>query len=676
MSRKPSPERAVRERIAALAQDIAEHDYRYFILAEPTITDEAYDGLVSELAALERDYPHLALPDSPTQRIGGQPTGAFPAVTHNPPMLSLANTYAEDDVVEFDRRVRSLVPDESVRYVTELKIDGVALRLGYRDGLLSLGATRGDGATGDDITANARTIRTIPLRLRGKPISAEIRGEVFLTTEDFQKLNREREAADLPPFANPRNAAAGGLKMLDPRDVAKRRLSFAAYGLQSNDLQIDNRAALLETLRELGLPVNPHWAVHDDLESVMAYCRQWEARRDELPYEIDGVVVKVNALDQEARLGATAKSPRGAIAFKFHAREARTAIENILPSVGRSGVVTPIALLEPVVLGGTTVKRASLHNQDEIERLDVRIGDTVIVQKGGDVIPKVARVVLEARPSGTEPYHLPEACPSCDAGLVREAGEVATRCPNLVCPTQVRGRIGHYCSRGAMDIEGMGPALIDQLVRESLVAEPADLYGLAAEQLARLERMGEKSAVNVLASIAESRERSLDRLIFGLGVRHVGANVARVLARAFGSLDALATAPPEALEEVPEVGPVIAESLRAFLSEPRNQRAIERLREAGVDPHEEGIREAQAQPLEGQTVVLTGTLSGLTREEAADAARRLGGRVASSISRRTDLVIAGANPGSKLARASELGVRVMEEPEFLALLRESGGEQP
>ena len=662
--------------MAALAQDIAEHDYRYFILAEPTITDEAYDGLVSELAALERDYPHLALPDSPTQRIGGQPTGAFPAVTHNPPMLSLANTYAEDDVVEFDRRVRSLVPDESVRYVTELKIDGVALRLGYRDGLLSLGATRGDGATGDDITANARTIRTIPLRLRGKPISAEIRGEVFLTTEDFQKLNREREAADLPPFANPRNAAAGGLKMLDPRDVAKRRLSFAAYGLQSSDLRIDNRAALLETLLELGLPVNPHWAVHDDLESVMAYCRQWEARRDELPYEIDGVVVKVNALDQEARLGATAKSPRGAIAFKFHAREARTAIENILPSVGRSGVVTPIALLEPVVLGGTTVKRASLHNQDEIERLDVRIGDTVIVQKGGDVIPKVARVVLEARPSGTEPYHLPEACPSCDAGLVREAGEVATRCPNLVCPTQVRGRIGHYCSRGAMDIEGMGPALIDQLVRESLVAEPADLYGLAAEQLARLERMGEKSAVNVLASIAESRERSLDRLIFGLGVRHVGANVARVLARAFGSLDALATAPPEALEEVPEVGPVIAESLRAFLSEPRNQRAIERLREAGVDPHEEGIREAQAQPLEGQTVVLTGALSGLTREEAADAARRLGGRVASSISRRTDLVIAGANPGSKLARASELGVRVMEEPEFLALLRESGGEQP
>ncbi len=662
--------------MAALAQDIAEHNHRYFILAEPTITDEAYDGMVSELAALERDYPHLALPDSPTQRIGGQPTGAFPAVTHNPPMLSLANTYAEDDVVEFDRRVRSLVPDESVRYVTELKIDGVALRLGYRDGLLSLGATRGDGATGDDITANTRTIRTIPLRLRGKPISAEIRGEVFLTTEDFQKLNQEREAADLPPFANPRNAAAGGLKMLDPSDVAKRRLSFVAYWLQSNDFRIDNRATLLGTLRELGLPVNPHWAVHDDLESVVAYCHQWEARRDDLPYEIDGVVVKVNALDQEARLGATAKSPRGAIAFKFHAREARTAIESILPSVGRSGVVTPIALLEPVALGGTTVKRASLHNQDEIERLDVRIGDTVIVQKGGDVIPKVARVVLEARPSGTEPYHLPEACPSCDAQLVREADEVATRCPNLVCPTQVRRRIGHYCSRGAMDIEGMGPALIDQLVRESLVAEPADLYGLAAEQLAKLERMGEKSAVNVLASIAKSRGRSLDRLIFGLGVRHVGANVARVLARAFGSLDALATAPPEALEDVSEVGPVIAESLRAFLSEPRNQRAIERLREAGVDPHEEVVREAQAQPLEGQTVVLTGALSGLTREEAADAARRLGGRVASSVSQRTDLVIAGANPGSKFARASELGVRVMEEPEFLALLRESGGEQP
>ena len=611
--------------MAALASEIAEHDYQYFVLAAPITSDEAYDRLVAELAALERDYAHLALPDSPTQRVGGQPTEAFLTVTHNPPMLSLANTYNEDEVREFDRRVHSLLPDEVVQYVTELKIDGVALALTYRDGLLSLGATRGDGAAGDDITPNVRAIRAIPLRLRGRSIGATVRGEAFLNTEAFRQHNEEREAAGLPVFANPRNTAAGALKMLDPREVAKRRLSFFAYGLESDALELTERATVLTTLRDLGMPVNPHWALHDDIESVMAFCHEWEARRERLPYEIDGVVVKVNALDQEARLGATAKNPRSAIAFKFHAREAVTVIEGVLPSVGRSGVVTPIAMLRPVLLGGTTVKRASLHNQDEIERLDVRVGDTVVVQKGGDVIPKVARVVVEARPPEIEPYHLPSTCPSCDAKLVREAGEVATRCPNLACPAQVRGRIEHYCGRAAMDIEGLGPALIDQLVREGLVSEPADLYHLTSEQLAGLERMGETSAANVLASVAGSRERSLDRLIFGLGIRHVGANVARVLAQAFGSLDALAAAPVEAIETVPDVGPKIAESLRTFFSEPRNVGAIERLREARVDPREDVVREAEAQPLAGQAVVLTGTLNDFSRDEAAAAIRRLGG---------------------------------------------------
>ncbi|MBI2951216.1 NAD-dependent DNA ligase LigA, partial [bacterium] len=533
-----SPEK----RIDELIREIQEHDYRYFVLARPTVSDEAYDWLMRELKALEETHPRLVRPDSPTRRVGSGLTKQFPPVRHRAPMLSLDNTYSETDVREFDRRVREGLEGESPTYVAELKIDGVALSLTYEDGHLARGVTRGDGTTGEDITPNVRTIRSVPLRLRGTWRRAEVRGEAYLPQKAFEGINREREQAGEEPFANPRNAAAGSLKLQDARLVAGRRLSFFAYYLDAPEVRAGRHSQNLERLTEMGFPVNSEWSLCRSIEEVVAFWRTWEERRDGLPYDIDGVVVKVDDLRQQARLGSTSKSPRWAIAFKFKARQATTRLREIVLQVGRTGVVTPVAILEPVLLGGTTVSRATLHNEDEIRRRDIRVGDEVRVEKGGEVIPKVVGAILESRPKDAKPFLFPKACPACGAALERDEDEVASRCPNSRCPAQLRARIEHFAGRTAMDIDGLGTAIVTQLVDRGLVKDVGDLYSLSVETLAGLERLAEKSATNLIEAIRRSKERPFDRLLFALGIRHVGTTVARALAAAFGSMDRLMSA--------------------------------------------------------------------------------------------------------------------------------------
>jgi DNA ligase (NAD+) len=667
-----SPPESIRKKVQRLRQELFDHDYRYYVLADPVISDEAYDRIMRELIEFEDRYPELRIPESPTQRVGGEPTKQFPTVTHTVPMLSLSNTYNEDELSDFDRRVKTALADEQVRYVAELKFDGIAITLLYENGTFVRGATRGDGVRGDDITTNLRTIRSIPLRLRDHdvgPTRFEVRGEVIMYKDDFESLNRYRAEQGERLFANPRNATAGTLKLQDSKLVAQRKLRFFAYQLLSGEVESDSHFERLNILRRFGLPVDAHYRRCDSMEEILEFCREREAERESLPYEIDGVVIKVDSLRQQEKLGAIAKSPRWATAFKFTARRAETVLNDILVQVGRIGTITPVADLQPVLLGGTTVKRATLHNQDEVERLDVRIGDTVIVEKGGDVIPKITGVLREKRPRGAKKFSLPGRCPVCDSELQRLEGEANYFCINAECPAQIRGRLEHFASRQAADIDGLGEAIIDQLVTKKLVVTPADLYFLRKEDLLQLERMGEKSVANLLDAIESSKRQPFERILYALGIRHVGQGVARVLAREFDSIEALRKATIEQLTAVREIGPRIAESVVKYFREEHTIEMIRRLGKAGVQLA--GAKaHAVRQTLAGKTFVLTGSLEKFTRDEARKRIERLGGRVTGSVSTNTDFVVVGAEPGSKFEKARDLNIPTLDEDQFLSLVKE------
>ena len=660
-------------RIAELADQLDEHNYRYHVLADPVVSDQEYDRLMIELQRLEVAHPGLRRLDSPTRRVGGEPTSEFPTVPHLAPMLSLDNSYSPDDIRDFDRRVRQALPDEEVEYVAELKIDGVALSLIYEESLLVRAVTRGDGLQGDEITANASTIRAIPLRLREPGISCQVRGEVYMEKASFAALNQQREEEGEQLFANPRNSTAGSLKLQDPALVARRNLRFFAYWLAREDDPATTHWEHLETLRELGLPTNRANSLCPTLDDVFAFYARYQTERDGLPYEIDGIVLSVDDLDQKARLGTTAKSPRSAMAYKFRARQARTLLRDIHLQVGRTGAVTPVAILDPVDLAGSTIQRASLHNEDEIRRKDIRPGDTVVIEKGGDVIPKVVEVILEERPADSKAFEFPRSCPVCQGDLVRDPEEAAIRCENPVCSAQLKRRLEHFAGRSGMDVEGLGSAVVEQLVENDLVRDVSDLYSLSLEPLARLERLAAKSAQNLLDGLAASRERGFDRVLFALGIRHVGATVARILARHFTSVENLARASVEELEAVDEIGPTIACSVCAFFSSDEAGTLIDKLRQAGLQLEMEAVAAESADSyFTDKTVVLTGSMSKYGRDEAAAFIEELGGRTTSSVSKKTDLVIAGEKAGSKLARAQQLGIEVLSEEEFLEHLKKEG----
>ena len=664
------------QRIADLVALIEEHNHRYHVLARPSVSDQEYDALLRELAELESAHPELRRPDSPTQRVGGEPTSDFPTVAHATPMLSLDNSYSRDDVEAFDLRVRKALPDEDIRYVAELKIDGVALSLVYEDSVLVRAVTRGDGTQGDEITANARTIRSVPLRLRRPGLNCEVRGEVYMGLPAFAALNQQQEEAGRAPFANPRNSTAGSLKLQDPAQVAGRRLQFFAYWLDPGALpEVGSHLDRLAALRDLGFPVNERHARFESIAAVFEFYDHCETERDELDYEIDGVVMKVDDLAQQQRLGTTAKSPRGAMAYKFRARQEQTVLRDIVLQVGRTGIISPVAVLDPVRLGGSTVQRATLHNADEIERKDIRVGDTVVLIKGGDVIPKVVGVVADRRPPDTHPFRYPTTCPACASELVRYADEVATRCVNPACSGQLKRRLGHFAGRQAMDIEGLGTAVVEQLVDREMVGDVGDLYSLDLEALSELERLAERSARNILDGLEASRQRPFDRLLFALGIVHVGSTVARALARAYATVGRLAAAPPGELEAVDEIGPIIARSVVDFFANPGTAPLIGKLRAAGLQlsrPEEGEAAASSPAWIAGKTAVLTGSLSQLTRDEAGDLIRQLGGKTASSVSGKTDVVVAGEKAGSKLTKARELGIEVLSEEDFLARLDEAG----
>ncbi len=670
------PDQARRE-AEALRREIARHDRLYYVLDTPEIADAQYDTLFRRLQELEEAHPALVTPDSPTQRVGGAPREDFTPVPHAQPMLSLGNAFTEEEAREWDGRVRKILHTaEEVAYTCEPKLDGLSVELVYERGVLTLGSTRGDGTTGEDVTANLRTIGSIPLRLAGKDIPRRlaVRGEVILRKADFDQLNRRREEAGEPPFANPRNAAAGSLRQLDPAVTASRPLTSFMYAVGKVEGSVPpTQSALLDWLAEMGFRVDRrHSGRVPGIEGAIARYRALMAERDDLPYEIDGMVIKVDAKKLQEELGEVSRSPRWALAFKFPPQQAVTTVLDIVPQVGRTGVVTPVAHLAPVRVSGVTVARATLHNQDEVERKDVRVGDTVVVQRAGDVIPEVVSVELKKRPAGSRPWRMPEKCPVCGEKVVRLPGEAAYRCANIGCPAQVAERIFHFASRGGMDIEGLGWKKAEQLVERKLARDPADLYRLTRDQLLTLDLMADKSADNLLAALERSKQTTLPRLLFALGIDQVGEHVARLLARRFGTLEALGRATEEELLTVREVGPEIAGNVRAFFDNPHNREVVERLLAAGVSPAEEKAAKAEG-ALAGKTVVLTGTLTRLTREEAKARVEEEGGRVTSSVSKKTDFVVAGADPGSKLDRARELDVTVLTEEQFEEMLGGPGG---
>ena len=665
------------DRIEELRSLIRHHEERYYVLSAPEIADAEFDALMRELERLEAENPDLLSPDSPTQRVGGRPVEGFETAEHAQPMLSLDNAYSEAELRAFDERVRRGLGDtggvpESVTYVTELKIDGLSIALTYEDGRLLRGATRGDGVRGEDVTSNVRTIRAIPLRLKDGPAgTVEIRGEVYLPRRAFERINREREESGEPLFANPRNAAAGAMRNLDPKLVAKRGLGAFTYQLVAAASSFATHADTLEALSRWGLPVQSAWRRCTGIDELLTYCREWAEKRRTLDFETDGVVVKVDSLGLRQRLGTTSKFPRWAIAFKFPAEQKTTLLKAIRVNVGRTGAVTPYAELEPVVLAGTTVSMATLHNADDVARKDLREGDTVLVEKGGDVIPKVVAPVPSKRPPGAVPWVMPTECPVCGSHLHRPEGEVVWRCENTSCPAKLRRGLEHFASRSAMNIEGLGESLVSQIVGAGLGKDYADIYALTAPRLEALERMGKKSAANLLAQIERSKGNEFWRLIYALGIRHVGERAAQVLARAFPTMDLLCGATAEQLQETPEIGPVLAESVRSWLDEPRNRELVDRLRAAGVRmevPPEQRVERVAAGPLTGKTYVLTGTLSSMSREQATAAIERLGGKVAGAVSRKTSGVIVGVDAGSKADKARDLGVPMLDEPAFLKLI--------
>jgi DNA ligase (NAD+) len=664
-------------RAEQLRQAIELHNYRYYVLDDPVISDAEYDRLFRELQQLETDHPELATPDSPTQRVGAAPLSAFPEVTHRVAMLSLNNAFADEEVTAFDRRIREALDVAEVEYACEPKFDGLAVTLTYERGRLTRGATRGDGYTGEDVSANLRTIRAIPLKLPAAdpPALLEVRGEVLLLKRDFQRLNQKQQERGEKAFVNPRNAAAGSLRQLDPRLTAERPLTFFAYGLGGTEgvPQFRAHAEIMNWLEKLHFPVSKERRVVSGVDGALAFYRDIGARREELPFEIDGVVYKVNALADQETLGYVSRAPRFAVAHKFPAEEAITRIVDIDVQVGRTGTLTPVARLAPVFVGGVTVTNATLHNEDEVRRKDVRIGDTVAVRRAGDVIPEVVRVLAERRPADAREFVMPSACPVCGSAVIRLEGEAAARCTGgLFCAAQVKQALLHFASRRAMDIEGLGEKLVDQLVNGQVVKTPADIYKLGLAALASLERMAEKSASNLIAAIEKSKATTLERFIYALGIRHVGETTARDLARHFGNLDALLAADEVRLMEVPDVGPVVAQSIVRFMAEAHNREVIEQLRAAGVRwPEGEGsAREAGL--LTGRTFVLTGTLPTLTRDQAKARIEALGGKVAGSVSKKTDYVVVGADPGSKADKARELGIRILDEAGLLQLFNDPG----
>ncbi len=653
------------QRLAKLRDEIRRHDRLYYVEARPVLSDYEYDRLYRELQQLEAEFPDLVTPDSPTQRVGGEPLKEFPSVRHTVPMLSLEKADTLEALRKFDADVRKQLPGEAVEYVLEPKIDGVSISVRYDRGQLVRGATRGDGTTGDDITANLKTIRAIPLRLP-QPVTLEVRGEAYMPLKEFEQFNATQEK----PFPNPRNATAGSLKLLDPRKVAQRPLSAVFYAVVGGEFP--SHAEALTALKKLGLPTVPHWICRDMDEVLSRY--ENDVERDDLrarvPYELDGIVVKVNSLAQQARIPAKARAPGYAIVFKpeHWIKPAETKLHAITVQVGRTGVLTPVAELEPVFVQGSTVSRATLHNEEEIKRKDIRIGDTVIIRKAGMVIPEVVEVVKTKRTGHEQVFHMPRECPACGGPVQRDPEFVAWRCENISCPAQLKRTLQHFAMRHAMDIEGLGEALVNQLVDTGLVKDVADLYSLTAEQLAGLERMAEKSAANVVAAIAASKDRDLWRLLHGLGILHVGEEAARKLAAHFGSLDALAAASVEELQQCDDVGPVMAQSVHDFFRNERNLAVIRKLKQAGLNPKCASALAGATGPFTGKTVVITGTLATMTRDEAQEKLRAAGARVSGSVSKKTDYLIVGADAGSKLEKARQLGVRTLTEDEFRTLL--------
>ena len=660
--------------IEKLREEIGYHNYRYYVLDSPRISDAQYDRMLKKLKELEEKFPELVTPDSPTQRVGARPLEAFREVKHSIPMLSLSNAFNEEEIRDFDTRVRKFLETEKrPEYMAEPKLDGVAVEVVYENGTLSVGSTRGDGVTGEDVTQNLKTVRSIPLKLlqakkQTVPALLEVRGEVMMRTEEFKKLNKEREKNGEPLFANPRNAAAGSLRQLDSSITASRPLEVFFYAVgRVEGARFETQDELLRILPKLGLRVNPHVRVCKTIEETIGYYRQMMQARDSLAYEIDGVVLKVNNFAQQEMLGAISRSPRWALAVKFPARQETTKILDIIVQVGRTGALTPVAVMEPVNVGGVTVSRATLHNQDEIDRKDIRIGDTVVLQRAGDVIPEVVSVVRSKRTGKEKKFKIPHKCPVCGSDAVRLPGEAVARCTGMACAAKLRELVGHFASRRAMDIQGLGDKIIQQLTEKGLVKSVADIYSLRMNDFMKLDRMGEKLASNVLASIEKSKDTKLARLIYALGIRHVGEHISHVLAEHFGSMDKLRTASLEKLQETNEVGPQVAQSIRSFFDQKINIEVIDRLFAGGVSVG--GERPRPETKLRGKSFVFTGTLERYEREEASRIVESLGGKTSSSVSRTTDYVVVGKEPGTKLQKAEELRIRIISEKEFEELIR-------
>ena len=669
------------ERIAELREQINYHNHRYHVLDSPEVSDTEYDALMAELRGLEEEHPELIIPDSPTQRVGAAPLEAFGVVEHPVPLLSLANVFSSEELLAWHKRISNLVPGREMDFVCELKMDGLAVALTYTDSHLTAGATRGDGYRGEDITQNLRTIKSIPLTVpKDAPRKFEVRGEVYLSRSGFEKLNKDRSEEGQPLFANPRNAAAGSLRQLDPRVTAKRPLDIYIYGLGYAEVEGGSVAAnramppthwdTMEYLKSLGFKINPHNAYVPDIDHAEKYCRRWVEERENLEFEADGIVIKVNSLELQRVLGTVGHDPRWAVAYKFPAIQATTRLLDIGINVGRTGSLNPYAILEPVYVGGVTIKRAALHNEEDIRRKDIRIGDTVVVQRAGEVIPEVVAPVVSKRNGEERLFEMPALCPSCKSEVVKPQGEVMTYCTNASCPAQIRRLLAHFVSRGAMDIDGVGAKLVAALLEAGLVKDVADLYSVREQDLINLERMGEKSVHNMLDAIGKSKERPLAKVIFALGIRHVGAETAELLASHYGSMDRLASASEEDLLEVPTIGPKIAASIADFFHKKENRDIIDKLRRAGVRLEEE-VKGRKKKPLVGQEFVLTGRLEAFPRIEAETRIKGLGGSVGSSITRKTTHLVVGVDPGSKLEKARALGTRILNEEEFRRLLEEA-----
>lgn len=677
------PEEVARE-IEEIRKRINRANFLYYVKDQPDISDAEYDRLMRRLQELEEKYPNAITPDSPTQRVGAAPQTEFAPFEHTVPMLSLANAFSEDELRAFDERCKRFLGmdrEVPIEYVCELKFDGLACSLTYQDGILTAGATRGNGFQGENITENLRTVKAIPLNLhhskrespdtKSIPPLVEVRGEVILEHREFERINEEREMSGEPTFANPRNAAAGSVRQLDSRITARRNLTMFCYGIGAYE-QVDftTHYDILCALGDWGFKVNPNIKVAGNIDEVIAYMNEWETKKEDLPYDIDGMVVKVNSLNMQTRLGSVSRSPRWAIAYKYPAHQATTVIKDIIVQVGRTGALTPVAVMEPVEVSGVTVSRATLHNEDEVRRKDVRVGDTVVIQRAGEVIPEVVEVVKEKRTGSPEEFSMPKTCPVCGADVERAEGEAVARCVGIACPAQIRGRMIHFTSRTAMDIDGVGPALIDQLIDKGLIHDPADLYYLTIDQVIPLDRMAQKSAENAIKAIEQSKQASLSRLIYALGIRHVGERTAASLAQQFGSMDAVRNASEEELAQVNDIGPVVAKSVATFFDQEETAEVLRKLKEAGIDPTQE-LR-TQAEGFAGKTIVFTGALEKLTRDKAQEIVFKLGAKPSSSVSKNTDLVVAGENAGSKLDKAVSFGVKVVSEDEFLSMVRQAG----